>query len=318
MPVKRDTDATTGGKLLRLFQRLMADQRRHFQADLADWLHCSKQTVMRLAQEIQSVFGDRLQSGVESRRRWYQLRPKAPCHLGLDREELRFLRICRDLAAPYLPAQVSRRVDDSIFRFSMMMADTASYGDSEQSQFAFFSKGRIDYTPHYGHINTLLQALEEKRLCLVQYRAAGQRVAREYRFAVGHMVSMNNALYVLGMDVDEDFQTARRMISLAVHRVQRVTLTDKPVTFDIPEANPGMFGLPWHEPRTFRIRFAAGKVADYVRERIWADTQKLEEQEDGSVVLEITTCSEPELTAWVRSFGENATLLPTQTTEDTA
>ncbi|MBO4300622.1 MAG: WYL domain-containing protein, partial [Desulfovibrio sp.] len=50
-------------------------------------------------------------------------------------------------------------------------------------------------------------------------------------------------------------------------------------------------------------------AADYVRERIWAESQKMEDTEDGGVLLEITTRSEPELMAWVRSFGDKAILL---------
>ena len=103
--------------------------------------------------------------------------------------------------------------------------------------------------------------------------------------------------------------TVRRIVCLAVHRIQEVTLTDHFSTVAVPEPSPGTFGLPWHEPRHFRIRFAPGKVADYVRERIWADEQRLEDLPDGGVLLEITTCSEPELHAWIRSFGDSAELL---------
>lgn len=94
-----------------------------------------------------------------------------------------------------------------------------------------------------------------------------------------------------------------------IFRIKDVTLTDKRICFDIPEVEPGTFGLPWHEPRTFQIRFKPGKASDYVRERIWADRQTLEELDDGGVMLEITTRSEPELRAWVRSFGDEAKLL---------
>lgn len=311
MPVKRDLDSTTGSKLLRLFQRLMADRRRHFQADLADWLNCSKQTVIRLTHEIEGVIGAQLRTGMETHRRWYQLCPDCRLPLGLDFEELRFLHICRDMAQPYLPEQIRRRVDDSIFRFAMLLADASNTKDAadQPSGFAFFSKGRIDYTPHFTQIDQLLRAQEERRICLVRYRAAGSAEVKEHRFAVGRMACMNNALYALGSDVEDDYRTPRRMTSLAVHRILDVTLTNKPVLFAVPEANPGTFGLPWHDPRTFRIRFKPGKASDYVRERIWADTQKLEEQDDGGVLLEITTCSEPELAAWVRSFGEDALLL---------
>lgn len=37
--------------------------------------------------------------------------------------------------------------------------------------------------------------------------------------------------------------------------------------------------------------------------------KKITELEDGGIILEITTRSEPELTAWVRSFGEEAAFI---------
>lgn len=303
MPVKRDMDSTTGVKLLRLFLRLMADRNRHFQADLAGWLNCSKQTIIRLMGVIESVVGDRLKMGLEDRRRWYQLSPDSRMPLGLDCEELRFLHVCRDMACSYLPAQVRRRVDDSLFRLAMQV------GGEHASRFAFFSKGRIDYTPHFEHIDLLLRAREEGRVCRIRYKAAGRREEKEHRFVVGRMICMNGAIYALGSDLEDDDQTVRRMVSLAVHRILEVRLTDHFSSLAIPEPSPGMFGLPWHEPRHFRIRFAPGKAADYVRERIWADEQRLEDLPDGSALLEITTCSEPELLAWVRSFGDSAELL---------
>ena len=305
MPIKRDMDATTGTKLLKLFQRLMLDGRRHFQTDLADWLNCSKQTIIRLTGEIEGVIGASMRTGLEQRRRWYQICPQNNRHLGLDFEELRYMRICRELASPYLPEQIGRRVDDSIFRFSLLMADAAYLDKASASRFSFFSKGRIDYTPHFAHIEELMQALEEKRICLVRYKAAGQNTVKVHRFAPGRMVSMNNALYVLGADVLEDFKTMRHLTSLAVHRIQNVTQTDKPIQFEIPQADLGMFGLPWHEPRTYRIRFKPGKVSDYIRERVWSESQKLVEMKDGGVLLQIITGSEIELESWIKSFGDN-------------
>ena len=298
---KLDMDSTTGAKLLRLFQKLMLDGRRHYQADLATFLNCSKQTVMRLIAEIEGVIGASLETGLDRHRRWYQIKTISRNRLGLDFEELRYLSICRDLAAPYLPEQVQKRVDESIFSFSMLMADQA-FAEREKAQkrqFSFFSKGRIDYSPHFDHIERLVHAAEEKRICLVLYKAAGKSKAKEHRFAPNRIVSMNNALYALGAGVTEDFKKMRHLTNLAVHRIKEVILTDKLVPFAIPDADLGMFGLPWHEPRTFRIRFTPGKAADYVRERIWADQQKLEELEDGGVLLELTTRSEPEVMAWV-------------------
>ncbi|MBQ7608168.1 MAG: hypothetical protein IJU76_09395 [Desulfovibrionaceae bacterium] len=111
------------------------------------------------------------------------------------------MSICRDLAPPYLPEQVKQRIDKSIFNLSMLMSDTAyvDRGKVQGTQFIFYSKGRIDYTPHFEHINRLVEAKEEKLICLVSNKAAGAVRAREHRFAPEQIVCKNNALYVLGL-----------------------------------------------------------------------------------------------------------------------
>jgi len=308
MPPKKDPDATPGIKLLRMFRKLMLDGRYHFQIELAEELQCSSQTIIRLAAEIESVIGINLESGVKDRRRWYQIRTISRSRLGLDFEELRYLSICRDLAAVSLPEPVLKRIDASIFNLSVLMADRdfANRQEVQHQQFAFFSKGRIDYTPFQESIEKLVDAKESQRVCLVRYKALGKQNEKEHRFVPSQIVSMNNTLYVLGASLTDNFKEVRHYINLAIHRVTDVTLTEKVFAASIPQASPASFGLPWHEPKTFRIQFMKGKAADYVRERIWADEQSIKEQKSGGLILELTTTSEPELMAWVRSFGEDA------------
>lgn len=72
--MRKHDGATKGNKLLRLFHLLMLDGRRHFQQDLQEYLNCSKQTVLRLIDEIEGVIGANLTSGLEKKKRWYQIR----------------------------------------------------------------------------------------------------------------------------------------------------------------------------------------------------------------------------------------------------
>ena len=62
-----------------------------------------------------------------------------------------------------------------------------------------------------------------------------------------------------------------------------------------------------------KTTIASANAADYVRERIWATNQQIEDCEDGGLILTLTTRSEPELRAWVRSFGDAAVLLEDDT-----
>ncbi len=311
MPIKKDVDASAGEKLLRLFRKLMLDGRKHFQLDLAEELNCSPQTIIRLMSEIESVVGISLESGIDQRKKWYQIKSISRSRLGLDFEELRYLAICRDLAEPILPTEVLQRIDDTLFNLSVLMADH-DYAEREKvqgKQYTFCSKGKIDYTPHFANIEKLTQAIEDKRICLLKYKACGKDTVKEHRFAPNKIVAMNNALYVLGATLTEDFLHEKHFLNFAIHRIADVILLERSFTLQFPEIDTQSFGLPWHEPRAFSIRFVAGKAADYVRERVWASEQRIEELDDGGLILHITTRSEPELMAWVRSFGDGISII---------
>ncbi|MDE5832823.1 MAG: WYL domain-containing protein [Desulfovibrio sp.] len=310
MRPKLDADATTAEKALKLYQKLLLDGRRHYQRDLAEWLNCSPQTIIRLIADIESVAGACLVSGLDKRRRWYQIKSVSRNRLGLDFEELRYLAICRDLAAPYLPEEVKERVEHSLFNFSMLMADQefAEREKIQKNQFAYCAKGWIDYSPFFGILEKLVEAVDENKVCLVRYKAPGGQI-REHRLAPRRLVAMNNALYVLGAGLTEDFAKVKHLICLAIHRIQAATLTDRTTDFRIPAENLDMFGLPWHGPQKFRIKFRAGKASDYVEERHWSIIEKKMRDEDGGLILEMVSRGRPEVEAWVRSFGEHAELV---------
>ena len=306
MPPKLDPDTTPGVKTLRLFRKLLLDRRRHYQSDLAAELQCSPQTVGRLANEIETVIGAALHSGLDNRRRWYQYIVNDGHSLGLDYEELRFLSICREMASGILPDPVLKRVDDSLRHLALHMADP--HNISPQKHFSFNAKGRIDYTPHVEHIEKLVTASAQGMCCELTYRAPGRETPKEHLFVPARIVAMNNALYVVGFIVDADTCMPERPCNMAIHRIRSLVTTGRRVRQPLPQIDEAGFGLPWHEPREFCIRFSP-RVADYVREREWAAGQRVETMADGSITLTLTTCAEPELAAWVRSFGEDAAFI---------
>lgn len=307
-----DADATTAQRALRLYQKLLLDGRRHYQSDLAEYLACSPQTVMRLIAEIEGLVGASLITGLDRHKRWYQIRSISRNRLGLEFEELRYLAICRDLAAPYLSNEVRERVDQSIFNFSLLMADQdyADRGKIQRNHMGHCFKGWIDYNPYFNFLEKLVSATDEDRVCLVNYKSPTNSRNKIHRFAPARIISMNGTLYALGADLTEDFSEMRFLTSLAVHRIKDVSLTDKQWHVTIPDEDLGMFGLPWHEPRKFRIKFSGGPVAQYVSERVWSERQRIRKQPDGGLILELVSRSEPEIKSWVRSFGDEAVLLP--------
>jgi hypothetical protein len=199
MPPK-NADATPGNKLLRMFNILMCDARRHYQVDLAERLQCSPQTVMRLAETIESVIGENFHQGLESRRKWYQMRTTSSRHLGLQFEELRYLSVCRDLAAPTLPEPVRRRVDETILNLSILMPIRArSAGPAPAAAAFLFFQGRIT-TPRTSTPST--PSCEPPRNGASASCATRPQSCRAQGAPLrpGRIVSMSGALYILGRE----------------------------------------------------------------------------------------------------------------------
>ncbi len=68
------------------------------------------------------------------------------------------------------------------------------------------------------------------------------------------------------------------------------------------------FGLFMDDCFECRIWFSA-RVAKYINERPWSDNQKINENDDGSIVLQIQTCGWFDVKRWVLSFGKDARVL---------
>lgn len=311
MARKKDLDVSAGQKLLKMYHILLSENKRHYQSDLAKILNCSAQTIIRLALEIEQSFPECYNSGKEKNRRWYSLQSNRKNTLGLNYQELRYLSLCRDLSKPFIPPEIGKRVDQTLLQLSFLLLelDSQEYFESSNS-IAFFSKGKIDYSEKVNIIEDLLKCIENKSFCHIHYIASGNKQGKNHYFVPKKLIAMNHALYVYGALSNNNATELRYSTCLAIHRIQKLDFINQKVSISIPDPieNKTMFGLPEHEPRTFSIQFTQS-AASYVKERIWSDEQKIEEIENGEIILTITTSSERELRSWVRGFGEQAKMI---------
>lgn len=71
MPPKLDPYRSPSQKMLSLYSLLMFTGRPYSLAQLSRELHCSKQTVIRMTDQISRSFGGRVESRLESGKRIY-------------------------------------------------------------------------------------------------------------------------------------------------------------------------------------------------------------------------------------------------------
>ena len=312
MPKKR-SDATPGMKLLGLYWLLLFTGRKYYLPDLAERLECSKQTILRLMEQIEASGWAYIESGIEGGRRWWRLNPpQERPQVSLDVENIQNLLLCRDMVWHLLPDSMREDVGRTIGHATTLLRDVEDRAAAMTHLAQARTKGAIDYSTKEDILQTLLEAMRDQRVCRVVYRSPARPEPGTYHVAPFKLVAYREALYARCWFLWEDgIPPEVHEMTLAVHRIETAELTERTFQKEEPgagKAAPQTFGFMDDQPFRVRVAFSPA-VAAYVSERIWSDDQTIEEQDDGGVILEFTATSEPEVISWVLSFGAEARLM---------
>lgn len=325
MPRTRD-GRTPGEKLLSLFSLLLATTREYSLKELADYLEVSKQTVLRLIDQLESArFGGVVQQR-RGRENYYTLKvPKEYAFISLGREILPRLLLCNHLLQHMLPKSVKIASTEN---FSMECREkqverrpgaickkTASNAVSSapSSLVCNFLKGGIDYTGHEIVVQQIMDAVLAKHVCAVTYEKADGQEQKTFYFAPIRILALRGTWYVQGWVLAQASDAAPRYDSptnLLLHRIWKVETT----TFsssqlpDIAELDSDYFGLMGEDLFRVRIRFHTPESMQYAKERKWSKDQEITHFSDGSMELAFTARSRHEVVSLILSFGSSVSL----------
>ena len=181
----------------------------------------------------------------------------------------------------------------------------------------FLERATEAYVPHLrGHksyedarevFDNLHEAIQERRVCRVIYRSPWAESARQYNIEPLHLLPFRGGLYVISRMPYYD-----QLITQAVDRFEAVEVTEEefepPDHLSVDERLSNAFGISSEEPMDVVVRFTE-EQAPYIWERTWHPSQRLEELEDGRVVLRLRAGGFYEIKSWVLSFGAAAEVL---------
>ncbi len=312
MGSKWNRDVKPSERLLALYSMLLFSGRTVSLTELARELECSKQTVRRLADQLEASSFGKLLRDMRGREVTYHLeRPAALPKISLDPEGLQQLALCRAFLCHLLPKSMQKTMDAALLQASAYLPEGESLCDVEDVGQAV-ARGPIDYSPFQQSLRTLMEAVRQHRVCVVDYRATSG-VEKRHFFAPQKMLAYHESLYAHGWMVTEKGEVRAlfdRPANLAVHRMTGVRMTRRSFEGRLEERDDrdDCFGLMDGSPFTVRVRFDES-AAVYVSERTWSRDQKLTRHRDGSVTLTMTARSEAEVLSWVLSFADAATLI---------
>lgn len=313
MAKKLDQDATSSMKALTLYSLLLFSGKHYSLTELAARLECSKPTVLRLIDAIDG--GRSLHVRVETEKvgrqsYYWATRPEAKPTVSLDAKSIQELVLCRDMLWNVMPSTLRDEISATIERTTVLLGNFDERETALHSVTATAPKGMVDYSQHQEVIRTLLEALHQRRIVELVYRAHDKPEGKAMVVAPLRLVTHRESLYLLARR-EQDLSKLEGFFEprLAIQRIESATLTDR--TFSAPGCAGlpgGHFGFMPGEPFPVVV-VATARVAPYLCERIWSDDQQFEHLENGQVRLHFSATSESEVIGWVLGFAGQVTLL---------
>jgi predicted DNA-binding transcriptional regulator YafY len=313
LPSKLDPYKSYGVKLISLFARLLFSGESHSLPGLARMLKCSKQTVLRLIDDIRLAYGVDIEEAVIERRKYYRLKKRAAMPaLSLTQGEINVLQMCKAFTEHLLGADFLKEASEAIDKSrAHLPADQRVPG----KHFAVLPFGGIDYTAHQNTLRTLIRAMDERKVCKVTYRAAYDGRAKTFFIKPLKLFSHKDCLYLstrTARHPERPYRAPDFDPLLAVHRIVGIELTDRnfeyPRHYNFETRFNGDFGVIKDEPFEVEVEFT-GWAARFVSERVWSPDQRFTKRKDGTVRLKFKTSSEPETISWILSFSDGCRLL---------
>ena len=276
-------------------------------------LHCSKQTVLRLVDDIRRSYGVEIEEFLEGKRRYYQIKRLRNGNLSLNvtESEINALCLCKTFAEHLVGKEMFEEASRAIEK-SQATLSTEKIGVSQH--FDSFQSSSIDYTPHQETMRTIIEAISERKVCRVTYKSILAARAKHFYIKPLKIFSHKDSVYLhahLAKAPGRAYKTPKFNPLLAIHRIQKIEITERsfmfPNNYDFDKLFKQNFGVIKENAIDVEIEFK-GYFAKYVAERIWSPGQSVYKK-NGKTILKFSASSKPELLSWVMSFGDDAKVI---------
>lgn len=208
----------------------------------------------------------------------------------------------------YTGTEIEERADVAFKKLSQIVPGNY-YKQIKQLKtlFAMPNKKTKDYTGKEDIIDTLTIAILQNKTCLVKYFSFSEEEYKNFRIDPLHFFESGGGLYVF-VQVTR-FQSIR---ILAVERIEHIKELDEefqfPQDFDPDHRLMRAFDMVYDEPIEIEAWFSAD-IAKYIKERNFAPSQEMIENQDESLILKMETSGWFDVKKWLLSFGSNALVI---------
>jgi predicted DNA-binding transcriptional regulator YafY len=226
--------------------------------------------------------------------------PEAP--LALTTDELMALYFSRRLLEPLHGTPMQEGIQSALQKIGAIVClRSPSLRGSLDGGISVSCFGQKDYRKSRDVIDKLLHAIRNHFTLEFNYRSPRREQNTRYTLDPYKLWYQDNGLYVVGWEPGSGEYRV-----FAVERVSTMKTTNQRFEarndFNLQQMKRTAFRFVWGEPKQVRIRFAADE-APFAVERTWHPSQKVLNEEGGSVVLEFKVADLKEVKRWLIGWG---------------
>ena len=196
--------------------------------------------------------------------------------------ELQALDMCKTFAQHLVGKEMFEEASRGLEK---NQAGLSSEENGNLHHFDAFPAGSIDYSPCRETIQTLIAAMDQQKVCRVDYRSILEIRTKTLYIKPLKIFSHKDSMYLhaqLAKAPGKKYIAPTFDPLLAIHRIKNVDMTGRrfepPTNYDFDKAFKQHFGLIKEDAFDVKIEFK-GYFANYVAERIWSPVQTIIKRE---------------------------------------
>ena len=297
------------GRQWKIIRSLIASKRGKSVQDLASELSCHSRTVYRDLEALQ-VAGFPVYTERKNQKNYWSLMESAKHQIPIPFN-------ITELMALYFSSDMLKMLKNTLFYDSLeslfqkikatLPPEYMTYLEHVESSLKVDLKPTKDYSQFSEIIDRINEAILNRRHVRITYFVMSRKKTSQRTVAPYKLWFFDGTFYMLG------FCHLRKDIRLfAVDRIRKMVLTDTtfetPQDFDIENLLRDSFGAFLGDPVQVAIHFSP-RVAGYVNEKIWHESQVVEKQKDGSLIFKAEIAGTEEIKFWILRWGKDAVVL---------
>jgi predicted DNA-binding transcriptional regulator YafY len=293
----------------KIFQTLVSSRYGKSVRDLAKNLDCHQRTVYRDLEALETAGFPIYTESSNGKNRWYLLdSARKPLPVPFSLPELMALYFGSDVLK-VLKGTVFHDALESVLKKvkSSIPPESEKYLGQVEKNLNTRPGPYKNYSKFKNHIEQINDAMFGGKVIEIVYYTMSRKKSHQRKVAPYRMWFHNGGFYLIGHCKWRD-----GIRIFAVDRIKKISLTDEsfevPEEFDVDAFMRSSFGVYHGEPEKVKVLFSAD-IAEYIKEKIWHESQKLHDNPDGSVLFEADVACTKDFKAWVMRWGAKAIVL---------